>query len=111
MEIGNDRGLLRSRLNRLEQRRRAFSFRWLGRTRRKPFHQFSARAFGDGIDEMDDSPNAFGDRLRLHVEIMRPRHGHMCDRLVHLEKLQAARGKLLAQDRRNLQRKAPLLFL
>ena len=63
-----------------------------------------------GVDVIDDALDAFGNGRRRHVEVMRPRHANMRERLIDLEELQAVRGELLAKDRRNLEREAALVF-
>src|SRR5262245_44588951 len=62
------------------------------------------------VDKIHHAPHALGYRRGVQVQIMRPRYGHVRDRLVDLEKLEPPCGKLLAQDGRELKRK-PLLVL
>ena len=56
-----------------------------------------------GIDIIDDALYALRNRGERQVEVMRPCHGDVGDGFVDLEKLQAMRSKLLAQDRGDLQ--------
>ena len=62
------------------------------------------------VDEVDDAPDAFRNRSLFQIEKMRTRHGDVRHRFVDLEKLQPARGELLAEHGRDLDRK-PLLIL
>ena len=54
--------------------------------------------------------HALGNRGSLHIQIMWTRDRDVRDRLIDLEKLQSMTGKLLAEHRRDLEGKTPLVF-
>ena len=82
----------------------------LGRHGRQRFHHRLHRATRVLIDVLNNLLHALGNRLGVDVQEVRASHGHMHNVLVHLEELEAAGGKLLAQGRHHLQWKTALLI-
>jgi len=77
---------------------------------RKRLDQLPPRAFRIIVDELHDALDGFGNRCGFKIEKLRTCDGDVRDGLVDLEKLQAMGRELMAQFRRELQRKILLLL-
>src|SRR2546421_8469008 len=74
------------------------------------FEQLAAGALGFPFDKFNDVFDAFRDGRGFQIEVMRAGHRHMSDGAVDFEKLEAAGGKLLAEDSGDLKGEALLIF-